>query len=73
MNYVRDTRVSLLTHLTPKSAGLSEADSLPLCEEEHQRIVIFSTWETDMGVMEIASFTDPCEELFHIHHFLWKL
>lgn len=25
-----------------------------------------STWEIDMGMMEIASFTDPCEEHFHI-------
>lgn len=65
--------VSLLSNLIlPQSAPASlrapaEGDSLLLCVEEHQRNVLFSsTWEIDMGMMEIASFTDPCEEHFHI-------
>lgn len=61
-------KANLLTTLTLLTC--SAVDSLCLCKDQHQRIVIFSTWEADMAAMEIAFLADPCEALFHIHHFL---
>lgn len=65
--------VSLLSNLILPQSVLASlqapagVETLLLCVEEHQRNMLFSsTWEIDMGMMEIASFTDPCEEHFHI-------